>query len=389
MDAFAVTAPGLEPVCAAELSALGIAGAAVDGGVTWRGDLASLYRANLWSRTASRVVVRAGEFRARTFGELERHAARLPWARLVGEGAQVSLRVTSRKSRLYHSDAVAERVAGVLAREVRADAGVLKQDDEEGGEVAAQLVVIRFVRDVCTVSVDSSGALLHQRGYRQALAKAPLRETLAAALLLASGWHGRSPLIDPLCGAGTLAIEAALLARRIAPGLAAASREPRAYAFQAWPGYDGALWRSVVADAQSLILPGGQVPILGSDRNAGAITAARSNAERAGVAADMQLVQCPLADVEAPEAAATAGHIATNPPYGVRVGQAGELHGLYRTLGRVAAERFPGWTLALIAAEPRLSAATGLPLLELLATRNGGIAIRMLAGRTPARTTTP
>jgi putative N6-adenine-specific DNA methylase len=378
MDVFAVTAPGLERLCAAELAAFGIRGEVVEGGVLWRGDLASLYRANLWSRTASRIVARVGEFRARSFAELERRAARLPWSDFVSRGTRVSLRVTTRKSKLYHSDAVAERIARVLAAGIGAAADVVKHDDDDDDADIAQLVVVRFMRDVCTISVDSSGALLHQRGYRQAVAQAPLRETLAAALLLASGWRGTTPLIDPLCGSGTIPIEAALLAQGIAPGLANGAHRPRSYAFEQWPGFDASFWSDVVSAARAVIQPSAGVSITGSDRNAAALSAARSNAERAGVAADITLVQRPLSELAVPPGSG-AGHVVTNPPYGVRVGEVRELHKLYADLGSAARERLPGWTVALLVAEPRLAAATALPLQELLVTRNGGIPVRMVA----------
>ncbi|CAN5664043.1 THUMP domain-containing protein [soil metagenome] len=374
-----MAAPGLEAVCAAELAALGIAGEVVEGGVVWRGPLESVYRANLCSRTASRVVVRAGDFRARTFGELERHAARLPWSLFLRDGTSVTLRVSSRKSKLYHSDAVAERVARVLAVEIGADASVTKRDDDDEDDVVAQLVVIRFMRDVCTISIDSSGVLLHRRGYRQAVAMAPLRETLAAAMLLGSGWRGTTPLLDPLCGSGTIAVEAALLARNIAPGLADAPREPRSYAFEQWPGFDDALWSDVVSAARAAVRPAAGVVIIAADRSAGAVAAARGNAERAGVSDDISFVQRPLSALKPPDGAA-AGHLVTNPPYGVRVGDAREVRGLYAAIGAVARQRLAGWTVAMLSAEPRLQAATGLQLRELLSTRNGGIPVRLLAG---------
>jgi putative N6-adenine-specific DNA methylase len=391
-DIFAVTAPGLEQVCAAELAAYGIDGVAADGGVSWRGALESLYRANLWSRTASRVIVRAGELRARTFAALERRAAKLPWARFIAEGAAVQLRVTARKSKLYHSDAIAERFARVLAAQIgaRTEAAAEARDDEDDAAGDdAQLVVVRFIRDVCTVSIDSSGELLHRRGYRQAVAKAPLRETIAAAMLLATGWRGDSPLIDPFCGSGTIPVEAALLARSIAPGLASADREPRRYAFDKWPGFDARLWDDVVHAASNAIRSEAGVPIIGSDRSGGAIAAARTNAERAGVAADIDFVQRPLSALEPPPGK---GHLVTNPPYGVRVGEGKELHALYAAFGRTARERLAGWKVALLSADPRLDAATALPLEEVLRTRNGGIDVRMsvrTAAADPSRTSGP
>jgi putative N6-adenine-specific DNA methylase len=377
LELYAVTAPGLEPVCREELAGLDIAGGIEDGGVAWRGDLASLYRANLECRTASRVVGRIGTFSARTFAELERHAARLPWDRFIPPGAALSLRVTARKSKLYHTGAVAERLAGVLGTLLAAQASApstaqAADDDEPAAD--AQLVVVRLFRDACTISADASGALLHQRGYRQALAKAPLRETIAAAMLLATGWRGDSPLVDPLCGSGTIPIEAALLARRIAPGLARPDLQPRAYAFEQWPVHDAALWRRVVDAARTRVLPAATARIEGSDAHGGAIAASRANAERAGADGDVTFERRPLAAF-AP--AAAAGHIVTNPPYGVRIGERRELQSLYAALGQAA--RDTGWDLAYLSADPAADAAVGVPTREVFATRNGGIPVRLMA----------
>jgi putative N6-adenine-specific DNA methylase len=380
MDLYAVTAPGLEAVCQAELSALGIAGKVEDSGVAWRGGVTQLYRSNLESRTASRILARAGQFRARTFAELERHGTRLEWSRFLGAGATASLRVTCRKSRLYHEGAVAERLTRVLSEvgvtvvDVKAGGG----DDEAG---AAQLLVVRLFRDVCTVSVDASGELLHQRGYRQALARAPLRETIAAAMLLRSGWSGEQPLVDPMCGSGTIPIEAALIARRIPPGLASTGHRPRAYAFEQWPGFEAALWTGIVDAARARIRPATGAVIVAADRHGGAITATAANAERAGVAADLTLLRQPLSSLVPP---AGVGHLVTNPPYGVRVGEKRELGALYAALGAIARDRLPGWQVSLLSADDRLAAATALPLQELLTTRNGGIAVRLLSVVLPA-----
>jgi putative N6-adenine-specific DNA methylase len=377
LDCFAVSAPGLEPLCAAELQELGVPAGAVPGGVEWRGGLRELGRVNLHCRTATRVLVRVGEFRARTFHELERRAPKLPWSRFLPPGAAVELRVTTRKSKLYHQGAVAERVQRVLA-----DGGwhVARstRDDEEDAAAGAQLIVIRFLRDVCTVSIDASGARLQQRGYRQALAKAPLRETIAAALLRAAGWRGDVPLLDPLCGSGTIPIEAALLARRIPPGLANPQHEPRAFAFQRWPVYQPRVFDDVVAEARSAILLATPVEIRGSDRDAGAITAARANASRAGVVDDIVFERAPLS---AAQPLGERGLLLSNPPYGVRVGDRRELHALYAALGRLVRERFGGWDVALLTADPALAAATGLQQQERLATRNGGVAVSLLVER--------
>jgi len=195
----------------------------------------SIARANLWMRTASRVIVRIAEFRARTFFELERHARKIAWERVLQPGQPVAMRVTCKKSKLYHTDAVAERLAASIERrlgaESRLQASEGSVDDEpERDTPAEQLFVVRMFKDECTVSADTSGALLHLRGYRQALAKAPLRETLAAGLLMGSGWTGQTHLTDPMCGSGTIPIEGALMARRMAPGI------KRRFSFLEWPG---------------------------------------------------------------------------------------------------------------------------------------------------------
>lgn len=376
LDLFAITAPGLEPLAAAELRALGLDPADAEaGGVAFRGGPEAVYRANLWLRTASRVVARVGEFHARMFSELERQAKRQPWERFLQKNRPVALRVTCRKSRLYHSDAVAQRVAGVIESMV---SGVslaeppAAGEDEEGG--AAQLVLVRLLHDQCTISVDTSGALLHQRGYRLATAKAPMREALAAATLMASGWRTDAPLLDPMCGAGTIAIEGAMMARRMAPGLA------RDFAFRHWPGFDAALWARQLDEARAMVLPDAPAPIQGSDRDAGAIDAARANAERAGVTGDIELTRRALSAIEPPEAA---GWLVTNPPYGARMGDKSALRDLYAQLGNVARRKCAGWTLAMLSADAPLERQVGVPLAPVLRTRNGGIPVRIMRGVVP------
>lgn len=376
---FAITAPGLEPLAEAELRALGMDARREPGGVAWTGTAGQMYDANLRLRTASRVTVLAAEFRARTFFELERHARKVPWERWVAKGGAVRLRVTSKKSKLYHEGAIAQRVREAIEHRVgpitSADAG---GEDEEDGTADAQLFIVRFSRDGCTIRADASGALLHLRGYRQALARAPLRETLAAAMLLGSGWDGTAPLLDPMCGSGTIPIEGALLARRIAPGLANPDRAPRAYAFTAWPDFDAGLWADTVDRARGEILPASPVPLLGSDRDEGAIAAATANAERAGVAADVEFSARAVSAIEPP---AGPGWMVINPPYGVRVGERDPLRNLYAALGRTLRAQCPGWTLALLSPDPGLERQVGIPLDEALRTSNGGIPVRLVVGR--------
>lgn len=375
LEAFAAAAPGLEPLVATELRALDLAPNVETGGVTFRGGLEAVARANLWLRTASRVIVRVASFRARAFYELERLARAVPWEQFVKSDGAVRFRVTSKKSRLYHTGAIEQRLAEALehrlGRTIVVESAAETEDEEEEEEAKpVQLFVVRVFHDEFTISADSSGALLHLRGYRQAVAKAPMRETLAAAMLLAGEWDGSKPLLDPMCGSGTIPIEAALIARRIAPG------RLRSFAFQAWPSFDAAMWEQLRSEAESRALPRSPVSIKGSDRDAGAIEAARSNAERAGVSADIELSVRALSAIE--DCAAETGQIVTNPPYGVRVGEADRLRDLYARLGQVVRAKCPGWGLTVLSANQRLERELRLRLENRLSTRNGGIPVRIL-----------
>jgi len=389
-EAFAVTAPGLADIAAGELSRLGIAVGEVEpAGVAFEGDFRALCLANLHLRTVSRVLVRVDEFRAATFHELEKRTARIDWSRWITPGRDVALRVTCRKSRLYHSGAVAERVAAILAPGVGGvQLGASDDGDEandtsqasganDGGQGAPQLVVVRLLHDRCTISLDSSGALLHQRGYRLATGKAPLRETLGAALLLASGWEPGTPLVDPFCGSGTLAIEGALLARRMAPG------RNRTFALERWPGADARTMARVRDDARGRELPSAGAPIVASDRDAGAVDGARQNAERAGVAGDITFAVRAVSSLAPPDDRSPAGAVVTNPPYGVRVGATGELRNLYARTGAVLRGAFPGWRLAVVSADRRLTGQLGVVLRDVVKTSNGGIPVTFAVGEVP------
>jgi putative N6-adenine-specific DNA methylase len=372
LHCFAVAAPGLEPLVGDELRGLRAlypleTAAPEPGGVGFRAGRRGLYAANLHLRIASRVLVRVGTFHASAFHELERHATRLPWAEFTAPGQAIAFRVTSRKSRLYHQDAVAERLLAA------AGAPALPAPT---GPLAPQEFIVRLFRDECTVSADASGELLHRRGYRLAVGKAPLRETLAAAMLAATGWPGGTPLVDPMCGSGTIPIEAALFARRIPPGL------HRAFAFQRWPEYAAAMWEELLAASRARILPHAGSLIVGSDRDAGAVAAASANAARAGVATDVEWRQAAISAVEPP---ATPGWVVTNPPYGVRVGERQRLRNLYAQLGNVLRRRWSGWDVGFLSAHAELERQTALALDTAFTTENGGIGVRLVRGRVGER----
>jgi putative N6-adenine-specific DNA methylase len=235
---------------------------------------------------------------------------------------------------------------------------------------AVPLIVARLDHDRCTLSLDSSGALLHQRGYRRATAKAPLRETLAAGMLLASGWDRQSPLLDPFCGSGTIAVEAACLALRLAPG------RNRSFAFMDWPGFDAGLWSTVTAEAETRRLTASPV-IQASDRDTGAIAAARDNAARAGVSQAIEFSNRAVSAIEPPKGP---GWVVTNPPYGLRLGDAGDLRNLYARFGQVLRRLCPDWRVALLASDTRLARATGLAFdpARTVTLVNGGLKVKLL-----------
>ena len=377
---FAVSAPGLEPIVASELRRLGVHDAEViEGGVNFSGDHSLLYNANLSLRTASKVVVRVAEFHASSFHELERRAKRIRWDEYLSRGARVRFRVTCRKSRLYHSDAVAERFTEAIIQQVGAvdvapALGESSEEQEHGiaVETPSQLFTVRLTHDDCVVSVDSSGALLHRRGYRQATGKAPLRETLAAAMVIGSGWDGRAPFLDPMCGSGTIAIEAALIARGIPPGM------HRSFGFQDWPGYDSELWDSVRAVAAETVTSSSTGVLLASDRDDGVVKSARENAARAGVLLDIDFQSQSLSAMEPPRGG---GYLVTNPPYGIRVGERRPLRNLYSQLGNVARSKANGYTIALLSADTTLESMLRVPLEEVFHTRNGGIPVHFVKGK--------
>lgn len=380
LEAFAITAPGISRIAARELADIGLEVADVEpAGVTFKGGLREVYAANLRLRTVSRVIVRLARFQARTFAELERHSAKIPWSKFIAPGRKFEVRVTSRKSRLYHSGAVAERIARAVRDGTGAEPAEGAVPEEHEGETS-QLIIVRLDRDECTVNMDSSGALLHMRGYRRAVAKAPMRETIAAAMLLACEWRGGEPLFDPFCGSGTIPIEGAMLARRIPPG------RDRVFAFQQWPWIEAGLWSRMRREAEGDILDGAGAPIIGADRDEGAILAATENAARARVESDIEFVVSPISEAGVD---AAAGWVITNPPYGVRVGTSRELRNLYARFGAVLRERFGGWRLAFLSADHALEAQMSMELETLFRSTNGGIPVRCMTskpiGRSGAR----
>jgi putative N6-adenine-specific DNA methylase len=363
MDLFCVCAPGLEPVLEAEMRVLGVRTKQVPGGVECSGGIDELCRLNLWLRTATRVLVRLAQVHATTFAELVRKAAALPFETVVRPGQRAAFRVTCHKSRLYHSAAVQQRLHEAMERRLGGSVPLVRYDEEAAEP--PQLLLARFDRDVCTVSADSSGALLHRRGYRRSPTQAPLRETLAAAMLLAAQYEGTEPLLDPMCGSGTIPIEAAWIARRRAPGVG------RGFAFERWPGLDVRRLQELRAIARANEIPRAPQQIVASDEDSAAIRATRENAASAGVAEDLEIDSKPLRTARAPARSL----IATNPPYGIRL--RGELGSVYADLGALA--RRSGSRVVAFVPEKAPARRSQLEWNTLLRTTNGGLRVQLLS----------
>jgi putative N6-adenine-specific DNA methylase len=366
-DLFAVCQPGLEKIVADELRTLGIANPRpIHGGVEFNGFLTHVYRVNLWSRTTERVLLRLREFRADSFRELHHKAARTPWEEFLKPGCDVSIRATCHKSILMHTGGVAERIVNGISDRLGKPSRLITTD-EENKSARANFIVVRVAHDRCLISLDTSGALLHFRLYRQATAKAPLRETLAAAMILSSGWTPDRSLLDPFCGSGTIPIEAALIARHLAPG------RRRKFAFMEWPQFDRAEWKALIAQADDAALDHVPASIQGSDRDAGAIEASRSNAERAGVLNDIEFTPRAMSAIEP----IGIGDVITNPPYGQRVGDS-DVRNLYAQFGKVLRAKCTGWRVAMLSSDVHWEYATGLKFQPITRFTNGGIRVRFV-----------
>ena len=361
-ELLAVCPPGLEGLLAEEIKALGLSGRPQRGGVSLKGGLKELYLLNLWSRVASRVLLRVGSFRAKTFKDLVEKVARYPWEIYLAKAHALRIRVTCHKSRLYHSQAVAERVAQGISRRLSRELPLTK--DEE-----APLLVVRLFRDEVLLRVDSSGRDLFRRGYKVAPGPAPLRENLAAALVLLSGWDQKSPFLDPFCGTGTILIEAIWLSANRAPGLG------RSFAFEGWKNFDASLFEEFVSAAKKAQRePAAR--FYGSDRDPKAIQATFKNAEAAGVTPYLELEVKEVARLLPPES--TPGQIVTNPPYGGRLKGPGHLP--LKDLAKRLKGPLSDWRLAFIFPERRLPVTFPFPLKVVTSFDHGGRRVFVFKG---------
>lgn len=357
LEIFLVAPPGLEAALCAEATERGFEGAsAVEGGVTVTGAWREAWRANLELRGASRVLVRIASFRAMHLAQLDKRARKVAWNEVLRADVPVHVEAVCRRSKIYHSGAAAQRIATAIREELGAPIST----------EAAVVVKARIEDDLVTISIDSSGEMLHKRGHKEAVNRAPMRETLAALFLRQAGYDGTGPVFDPMCGSGTFAIEAAEIAMGLMPG------RDRDFAFEQLANFDAASWQKM-RTAGDTVVP--MARYYGSDLDPGAVRMAKANAERAGVAAFTSFTETDVADVVPPEG--PPGLVIINPPYGTRIGERGAMAPLYRTMGR-SLSHFTGWRVALITTELALAKATGLPFhAPLPSVSHGGIRVSL------------
>lgn len=335
----ATCAVGLEAIVARELASLGhetkITGT---GRIAFEGDEAALCRANLWLRTADRVLVRLGTFQATDFGQLFDQTHALPWEAWLGADSAFPVNGRSVKSQLSSvpacqkivKKAIVEKLRRAYRTETLPETGV-----QYGVEVA-------LLEDQATLTLDTSGASLHKRGYRTLVGEAQLKETMAAALVLLSFWRPDRPLIDPFCGSGTIAIEAALIGRNLAPGI------HRSFAAENWPRIAAGHWQAAREEAHDLARLALPQRIIGTDIDPEALSLARYHAAQAGVADDIHLQQKDFRDLSSSK---EFGCVICNPPYGERIGQPDELEALYASMPLVL-RNLPTWSHYILTAFP-------------------------------------
>jgi putative N6-adenine-specific DNA methylase len=371
---FIATAPGLEGVCLRELKQLPLSSqrfTKLPGGIELEGRLSDCYLANLHLRTASRVLMRIGAFRATHFNRLESKLREIPWELYVGAADNVEVRVKVSRSRLYHSGALSERVDRAAHERL---SRIRRRPPPSGDAPGRQLVFLRGEKDRFSVSIDSSGELLHRRGLKTHGGRAPIRETLAAAGLMLAGFNGREPLIDPMCGSGTFSIEAALMAKGIPPGL------ERPFAFMRWPGFRKTIWNYLKKTAAKAVDPSTVARIFASDTGVDACRRLERCAAANGLTEMMIIQRKNFFDFSPGALTELAGCVVINPPYGRRMGNPRQSEALYLDICAHLRAAYRSWKVCLVAPSEDLARRTPFPLTPLVVP-HGGLKIVLLTGR--------
>jgi putative N6-adenine-specific DNA methylase len=371
LQAYFATCPrGLEPLLAAELAACGAHEvSAAGGGVHFRADLAACYRANLESRVATRILRRVAERPYRNEQDVYAAARDLDWPRHFRVERTMRVDVNAIRSPLKSLEFATLRIKDGVCDRFRAARGSRPDVDTRTPDVR----VHAFLDDrTVTLYLDTSGEPLYKRGWRGGVGEAPLKENLAAGIVLSTGWRGDEPFLDPMCGSGTILLEAAAIALGIAPG----SR--RGFGFERLEDFDAKLWGRVREQAVTRESRDRPVAIFGADLYGAELAKARAAIESAGLASAIQLKQANVLEVSPP---APAGVLVANPPYGVRLGEAKELEAFYPRLGDALKARFAGWRCYFFTADLRLATLIGLKASKRMPLFNGPLECRLFEFR--------
>jgi putative N6-adenine-specific DNA methylase len=330
---------GLEAIVAREVRQLGYDAEVENARVIFQGDQQAICRSNLWLRSADRVLIRVGEFTALTFDELFEKTKALPWADWLPENASFPVEGKSVKSTLFSVSDCQAIVKKAIVESMKKKYHHRKWFEEDG---PCYTIEISLLKDVATLTIDTSGAGLHKRGYRKLSTSAPLKETLAAAMLNLSFWNPERNLLDPFCGSGTIPIEAALIGLNAAPGL------QREFAAESWPNIPKQLWIDARQEAEDLMCRHLKLQIRGTDINPKVMSIARYHAKLAGVNDFISFQQQPLSELRTKK---KYGCLICNPPYGERLDNTEEVELLYREMGQVF-QPLDTWSFYVLTSHP-------------------------------------
>jgi putative N6-adenine-specific DNA methylase len=365
---FATVAHGLESIAAKELEKLGAKEISTDfSGVHFAGDKALLYRVNLWARTLFRVLLPIREVNCDNAEQLYKGVQSINWGDYLMPDRTLAVHCTGGNTNLNHTHFTALQIKNAIVEWQQKKFGSRSNVELDNPDL---LVNAHVYQNRCVLSIDSSGSSLHRRGYRPAMGLAPLKETLAAALLAMAEWEPNLPFLDPLCGSGILPIEAALKGLNIAPGL-----YRKSFGFYHWQDFDRYLWQGLVQEARQSRLAELPAPIFGSDRDKKIIEQGISNLKFCSLENKINLAHKDLLDIEPP---ADTGVIICNPPYGKRIGNTEQLGQLYKLLGDVFKQRFKGWTAYVLTGNKELAKKIGLKTSRRFPVSNGGLECTLL-----------
>jgi putative N6-adenine-specific DNA methylase len=343
-QAFFASCPrGLEALLAEELRGLGARKPqSLPGGVAFEGDLRICYRANLESRLATRVLLKVGRSPYRNERDVHEGALAIGWPDWFSEKQSIRVDVKAIRSPLQSLDFATLTIKDAVCDRFRSDRGQRPDVDTRSPDIRIQAFLDK---ETASFYLDTSGDALNRRGYRRDAGEAPLKENLAAGIVRLTGWNPGEPFLDPMCGSGTLAIEAAMMALAIPPGHA------RGFGFERLAGFDRRRWEEARNEALARRLPARRLPIFARDRYGDELKKARANLEAAGLADCVELKQADILDTGAP---ADAGVMVANPPYGARLGEDAELAEFYPKLGHTLKKYYSGWRCHLFSGDTRL-----------------------------------